>query len=91
MTDMPITIWASRSHNSKHRDWDYTQNPADVELGLPNASYTRSDLCITRAAADALVAAERAIWTQAIETYFDATAVMDIERHVERIRKGEKL
>ncbi len=37
--------------------------------------------------ADAL-AAERAIWTQAIETYFDATAVMDVERHVDRIRAG---
>ena len=31
---------------------------------------------------------ERRIWTQAIETYFDGTAVMDVERYVEEIRKG---
>lgn len=32
------------------------------------------------------VAAERAIWTQAIETHFDATAVEDVEQHVAAIR-----
>ena len=31
---------------------------------------------------------ERRIWTQAIKTYFDGTAVMDVERYVEEIRKG---
>lgn len=31
---------------------------------------------------------ERRIWTMAIETYFDATAVMDVENYVEEIRKG---
>ena len=48
---------------------------------------------ITRAEADHMVTAERALWVQAIETYFDATAVMDVEKHVERLRaegRGEK-
>ena len=31
---------------------------------------------------------ERRVWTQAIETYFDATAVMDVERYAEEIRRG---
>ena len=31
---------------------------------------------------------ERRIWTMAIEQYFDATAVHDVERYVEKIRKG---
>ena len=35
---------------------------------------------------DAAVQAERAIWTKAIETYFDATAVEDVERHAAAIR-----
>lgn len=26
------------------------------------------------------------MWTAAIETYFDATAVMDVERHVAKLR-----
>ena len=33
-------------------------------------------------------AQERTIWTRAIETYFDATAVMDVEKYAEEIRKG---
>jgi len=35
---------------------------------------------------EAAVQSERAIWTEAIETYFDATAVEDVERHVSAIR-----
>lgn len=35
---------------------------------------------------EALVTAERALWVPAIESYFDATAVMDVEKHVERLR-----
>ena len=31
---------------------------------------------------------ERRIWTMAIEQYFDATAVHDVERYVEQIRNG---
>ena len=31
---------------------------------------------------------ERRIWTMAIEQYFDATAVHDVERYVAEIRKG---
>jgi hypothetical protein len=34
----------------------------------------------------ALMANERAIWTEAIETYFDATAVEDVEKYVATIR-----
>ena len=33
-------------------------------------------------------AQERTIWTRAIEAYFDATAVMDVEKYAEEIRKG---
>jgi len=45
---------------------------------------------ITRAEADRMVAEavarEWAILTEAIETYFDATAVWDVESHAARIR-----
>lgn len=37
-----------------------------------------------------LVADERAVWTEAIETYFDATAVEDVEKHVAAIRARSK-
>ena len=37
---------------------------------------------------DAAVAAERERWVKAIEHYFDATAVMDVEQYVDRFRKG---
>jgi hypothetical protein len=71
---------------------------APIELGRSFTWYMNkpyhnhcavSQPLITRAEADAMVAAERAIWTRAIETYFDATAVMDVETHVAAIRKGE--
>ena len=35
----------------------------------------------------AAVAAERAIWTEAIEDYFDGPTVERVEEHVARIRK----
>ena len=33
-------------------------------------------------------AQERTIWTRAIETYFDGTAVMDVEKYADEIRIG---
>lgn len=37
-------------------------------------------------AAEAKVANERSIWVTAIETYFDATAVMDVETYARKLR-----
>jgi Lar family restriction alleviation protein len=45
---------------------------------------TRADI------AAAMVAAERALWVQAIEHYFDGSAVSDVERHVEQLRNRGK-
>lgn len=59
-------------------------NPFDdliAALGFNENQSTMSDQPTA-----ARVAAERALWVQAIETYFDATAVMDVEKHVERLR-----
>ena len=63
-------------------------NPFDdliTALGFNENQSTMSDK-----PTEALVAAERALWVQAIETYFDATAVMDVEKHVERLRAEGK-
>lgn len=49
-----------------------------------DTEYTRSDL-ITAMIREA-VAAEAKIWAEAIETYFDGTAVGDVERHADAIR-----
>jgi len=43
---------------------------------------------ISVAAHKAAIEAERAVWVAAIEHYFDATAVMDVERYADQIRKG---
>jgi hypothetical protein len=50
--------------------------------------YTRSDL-IPALIAEA-VERERAVFTEAIETYFDATAVMDVENYAAAIRAREQ-
>ena len=56
-----------------------------LETGFAADAYQRQrDEATARAGAEQ----ERRIWTQAIETYFDGTAVMDVERYVEEIRKG---
>ena len=57
----------------------------DLETDFAADAYQRQrDEATAKAGAEQ----ERRIWTQAIETYFDGTAVMDVERYVEEIRKG---
>jgi hypothetical protein len=81
MTDAPERIWLHI-----------------MPTGIMQASYALSDehessgqVCFLRldlheAAVAAARAKERAIWVSAIETYFDATAVMDVETHADRLR-----
>lgn len=47
-------------------------------------AYTRDDLCA------AMVAGERALWVEAIEHYFDASAVSDVEKYVDLFRNRGK-
>ena len=87
MSDAPEQVFVFVHEDDEGMFLELIQHDAASDK---DTAYTRSDLCITRAEADAMVAAERLIWTQAIETYFDATAVMDVETHVERIRARVK-
>ena len=79
-----------------------TGNSGDIDLydidGMFETAQAMHELTVAlRAALDAAesekaraVEAERAVWVAAIEHYFDATAVMDVETYAVAIRTGAK-
>ena len=92
MSNLPEQIWADCTTIIEGQWWrmDWTHGEWQSSPDGGPIRYLRDDLCITRAEADRMVAEavarEWAILTEAIETYFDATAVWDVESHAARIR-----
>ena len=82
MSDLPESIWADPPDIFDDMSIWYNY-PTEGQT-----QYVRADT--VQAQIDAAVAAERERWVKAIEHYFDATAVMDVEQYVDRFRKGDQ-
>ena len=70
MSEAPKKLWVEWP-KANHLDVAYDEPPVS-EHDVAQSAYTRSDLCITRAEADAMVAAERQKWEKLAASQYEA-------------------